>query len=75
MNCTEPHASLFIAVILQSFFFFHGILKLIECFYQLPSVAGIVANTAQQQHLAISLAVASFVCWKAPGVLQKKKIA
>jgi hypothetical protein len=59
----------------QSFFFFHGILKLIECFYQLPSVADIVPNLVQQQQLCMTVALASFICWKAPDLLQKKKLA
>jgi uncharacterized membrane protein len=59
----------------QSFFFFHGILKLIECVYQLPSVSDIVSDLLQKQQFCMTIALASFICWKAPDFLQKNKMA
>ena len=47
--------------LLQSFFFFHGIVKLIEYFYQLPSVADVVPNIALHQLLALTHAAGSFI--------------
>ncbi|GAX22920.1 hypothetical protein FisN_24Lh209 [Fistulifera solaris] len=59
----------------RSFFFFHGVLKMIECLYQLPSVADVVPNLVQQQQFCMTVALASFICWKAPDLLQKNKLA